>query len=281
MLYRHRAIAPGQDIKPEHLVSIITSTYSDFLIVIGDRNMKNNTCQGRRSGKLIEMSLDDRLRTLLVEWARQTGQEGLLGGDVNMSIEGVILRHPTLPVPDLPSRCTFSLAGKRPSTRDHPETAILFSPPVPHTRICSFQHLPADGSAARPTHCSNGPHASLCSPTPRALSHPHTDIYVECVPRIASDCSRKNRHLHHPTLLTPSSLAPHHTRFPPTRFPRLPASPTSIPTPFPPHTLPSHAPLPRRPITLHTHTHTPHTHNQMCGACPTTWRPSGSGGTGE
>ena len=34
LLYRHRGIAPGADITPEHLVSIITATCSDFLIVI-------------------------------------------------------------------------------------------------------------------------------------------------------------------------------------------------------------------------------------------------------
>ena len=110
LMYRHRSAAPGADIKPEHLVSIITSTLSDFLIVIGDRNMKNNTCQGRRSGKLVEMSLDDRLRTLLAEWARLTGQQALFGADANLSPEGA-------------SALSFStfhrgLAAPRPPTAD-------------------------------------------------------------------------------------------------------------------------------------------------------------------
>eukprot|EP00949_MAST-11_sp_MAST-11-sp1_P005155 g5155.t1 len=61
------------DIKPEHLVSVITSTNSDYLIVIGDRNMKNSTCQGRKSGKLVEMTLEHRIRTLLSDWGEKTG----------------------------------------------------------------------------------------------------------------------------------------------------------------------------------------------------------------
>ena len=34
-------------IKPEHLSTVITSSAADFLIVIGDRNMRNDTCQVR------------------------------------------------------------------------------------------------------------------------------------------------------------------------------------------------------------------------------------------
>ena len=32
-------------IKPEHLSSVISASHGDFLIVIGDRNMKNDSCQ--------------------------------------------------------------------------------------------------------------------------------------------------------------------------------------------------------------------------------------------
>lgn len=46
-----------QYIKPEMLLHIITSSPSDHLIVIGDRNMKNRTCQAKKSGKLVETSV--------------------------------------------------------------------------------------------------------------------------------------------------------------------------------------------------------------------------------
>ena len=64
---------PARWIKPEHLVSIITSSKSDSLIVLGDRNMKNETCQERKSGKLVEVSLNDSIDSLLQYWAHQTG----------------------------------------------------------------------------------------------------------------------------------------------------------------------------------------------------------------
>ena len=35
--------------------------------------MKNNTCQGRKSGKLVEMTLEHRIRTLLSDWGEKTG----------------------------------------------------------------------------------------------------------------------------------------------------------------------------------------------------------------
>ena len=45
------------DIKAENLAEIITTSTADFLIVIGDRNMKNRSCQAKRSGKLVEMNV--------------------------------------------------------------------------------------------------------------------------------------------------------------------------------------------------------------------------------
>jgi len=65
------------DIKPEHLVSVITSSHADHLIVIGDRNMKNNTCQGRHQGKLIELSIEEQIRFVLVDWSKATSMGGL------------------------------------------------------------------------------------------------------------------------------------------------------------------------------------------------------------
>lgn len=50
--------APSALIPPpslaEHLVSIITSSHTDYLIVLGDRNMRNDTCQARKNGRLVE-----------------------------------------------------------------------------------------------------------------------------------------------------------------------------------------------------------------------------------
>lgn len=52
---------------------MITHTNADFLIVIGDRNMKNDTCQARKSGKLVEMKVEERIRLLLLEWGEVSG----------------------------------------------------------------------------------------------------------------------------------------------------------------------------------------------------------------
>lgn len=46
-----------QYIKPENLQEIITSSTADYLIVIGDKNMKHKTCQAKKSGKLCEMKV--------------------------------------------------------------------------------------------------------------------------------------------------------------------------------------------------------------------------------
>lgn len=46
--------AQRQYIKPENLLEIITSSTANYVIVLGDRNMKNRTCQAKKSGKLVE-----------------------------------------------------------------------------------------------------------------------------------------------------------------------------------------------------------------------------------
>lgn len=66
-------IAGPQYVKPEHLSTVIASSAADFLIVIGDRNMRNDTVQARRSGKLVEMPIGERLTTLLEAWAAALG----------------------------------------------------------------------------------------------------------------------------------------------------------------------------------------------------------------
>lgn len=81
-----------QVIKPEHLSSVISSSLADFLIVIGDRNMRNDTVQARRSGKLVEMSIDERIRTILENWASQAGirlSPGSSDGDSDRAIESL------------------------------------------------------------------------------------------------------------------------------------------------------------------------------------------------
>ena len=62
-----------QYIKPADLSAVIAASHGDFLIVVGDKNMKNETCQARRAGKLVEMAVDERIVTLLESWAAQTG----------------------------------------------------------------------------------------------------------------------------------------------------------------------------------------------------------------
>jgi hypothetical protein len=48
-----------QYIKPENLQEIITGSVADYLVVIGDRNMKHRTCHAKKSGKLVEISVRD------------------------------------------------------------------------------------------------------------------------------------------------------------------------------------------------------------------------------
>jgi hypothetical protein len=77
---------PGEkanDIKPEHLVSVITNSHADSLIVLGDRNMKNNTCQGRRQGKLHEVPVDEHIRTMLLSWSQELAMGNVGGAPVN------------------------------------------------------------------------------------------------------------------------------------------------------------------------------------------------------
>lgn len=56
-------------IKPEHLLQIITGSNADFLVVIGDRNMKQKTCQSKRNGKLIPTLIDEEIKRINEEWS--------------------------------------------------------------------------------------------------------------------------------------------------------------------------------------------------------------------
>lgn len=65
-----------QWIRPSHLSTVISATKADFLVVVGDRNMRNETCQGRRSGKLVEMGITERITSILQAWAKDVGIDG-------------------------------------------------------------------------------------------------------------------------------------------------------------------------------------------------------------
>eukprot|EP01125_Pyxidicula_operculata_P009917 TRINITY_DN3261_c2_g1_i1.p1 TRINITY_DN3261_c2_g1~~TRINITY_DN3261_c2_g1_i1.p1 ORF type:complete len:713 (-),score=145.17 TRINITY_DN3261_c2_g1_i1:69-2207(-) len=56
------------DVRTEHLAEIICSSHADFLIVVGDRNMKNKSCQAKRKGKLIEMKCVDMIALIWKSW---------------------------------------------------------------------------------------------------------------------------------------------------------------------------------------------------------------------
>lgn len=56
------------EIKSEHLADLIAASHSDFLAVIGDRNMKNRTVQAKRRGKLQETPPDEFLAAIWSEW---------------------------------------------------------------------------------------------------------------------------------------------------------------------------------------------------------------------
>lgn len=60
-------------IRPSHLSMVISATKADFLVVVGDRNMRNDTCQGRKSGKLVETPVVERISTILRTWASDHG----------------------------------------------------------------------------------------------------------------------------------------------------------------------------------------------------------------
>ncbi len=77
-----------QFIRPDNLPDIIHSSAADFLIVVGDKNYKNNTVQAKKFGKLVEVDVccsfivfaflyyllfkaSERLKCTLEEWDNQ------------------------------------------------------------------------------------------------------------------------------------------------------------------------------------------------------------------
>ncbi|KAJ6238983.1 gata zinc finger domain-containing protein [Anaeramoeba flamelloides] len=60
----------GNIIKTENLSKIISQSIADFIIVLGDRNLKNQTCQVRKKGKLIEMKAKDIINGIWDDWEK-------------------------------------------------------------------------------------------------------------------------------------------------------------------------------------------------------------------
>ncbi|KAJ3440827.1 zinc finger protein mex-5-related [Anaeramoeba flamelloides] len=60
----------GKIIKTENLSKIISQSIADFIVVIGDRNLKNHTCQVRRKRKLVEMHVEDVIEDIWYDWEK-------------------------------------------------------------------------------------------------------------------------------------------------------------------------------------------------------------------
>ncbi|KAJ6249982.1 hypothetical protein M0813_16668 [Anaeramoeba flamelloides] len=60
----------GNIIKTENLSKMISQSIADFIIVLGDRNLKNQTCQVRKKGKLIEMEAKDIINGIWDDWEK-------------------------------------------------------------------------------------------------------------------------------------------------------------------------------------------------------------------
>jgi hypothetical protein len=61
-------VPKSKDIKAEHLAELICTSHADFLIVVGDKNMKNRSCQAKRKGKLLEMMVVDVISLIWKSW---------------------------------------------------------------------------------------------------------------------------------------------------------------------------------------------------------------------
>jgi hypothetical protein len=69
-VYTQMTTDTWEAIRPNNLQEIISSSTADYLVVIGDRNMKHRTCHAKRSGKLCEETVDERVQSILDEWAQ-------------------------------------------------------------------------------------------------------------------------------------------------------------------------------------------------------------------
>jgi len=57
-----------KDIKTGNLAEIVSLSPADFLVVVGDKNMKQGTCQAKRKGKLIEMKVEAVVSLIWSSW---------------------------------------------------------------------------------------------------------------------------------------------------------------------------------------------------------------------
>ena len=57
-------------IKTENLAAVISASKADFLIVIGDRNMKNRSCQAKKAGKLVELQIAEMIDSIWSDWQK-------------------------------------------------------------------------------------------------------------------------------------------------------------------------------------------------------------------
>lgn len=57
-----------KDIKTGNLAEIVSLSPADFLVVVGDKNMKQLTCQAKRKGKLIEMKVEAVVSLIWSSW---------------------------------------------------------------------------------------------------------------------------------------------------------------------------------------------------------------------
>jgi hypothetical protein len=51
------------------LAEIVTNSKADQVVVLGDRNMKNHSCQAKRKGKLVEMKVDELIDVMWNDWS--------------------------------------------------------------------------------------------------------------------------------------------------------------------------------------------------------------------
>jgi hypothetical protein len=57
-----------KDIKTSHLAELVSLSHSDFFVVIGDKNMKQMSCQAKRKGKLVEMKVEEVISLIWNSW---------------------------------------------------------------------------------------------------------------------------------------------------------------------------------------------------------------------
>jgi hypothetical protein len=75
---RHHLFLTSEKIKTDSLAEIISKSKSDALVVLGDRNIKNKSCQMRKKGKLIEMSVEETVLSCWQDWSEVLKEDEFL-----------------------------------------------------------------------------------------------------------------------------------------------------------------------------------------------------------